>query len=147
MSLSPIAQHVMLHTEASQRAAAELRRADLSEIRTLKQPPKGVSEVLRATLSILYHTTFDSDWTETKKAVTEPKFIDRLREFDPSTLTPEDRATLSFVDFSEKPKISAVAKICRWLEGVFNASRRVSHIPDELFPLVAFKRLPFRKRL
>ncbi len=124
-SFSPIAQRVALHTESAVRAASEIRRAELTEIRALKAPPRGVFEVIRAVLSIMFHMPFDLDWIEAKKTVSEPKFLERMKVFDPSSMTPEDRATVTEVDHGEKPKISAVAKMKSWLEGMYNASLRV----------------------
>jgi hypothetical protein len=128
-SAPPVSSTVFGHADSARIAASEIKRPDLTELKMLKVAPKGVLEVARVLLSVLNHSPCDLDWLEAKKIICEMRFPDKLKCFDPSTITLDERAMItSLENCQDKPKISAMVKMLKWLELMNKASLKVRTI-------------------
>lgn len=62
-------------------SVSSIRRQDLNEIRTYKQPPKLVQLTLEALCCIMTNTTKKMDWTQVKAQIQKPTLISEVIDF------------------------------------------------------------------
>ena len=124
-AFSPVQQSIQMQREAALRVAADIRRSDMTQMRNTRNPAQGAMDVVQVVLSILDHKPCTSEWNENKIIISDIRFVEKLKDFEPSTLTLEERTLISSLDFTDRPKLSIVAKLIRWLDCIYRASLKV----------------------
>jgi len=123
---SPVVVQVAAHTSRGHEAAGSVMRADLTELRMLKAPPQQTLDTLRTALALLNGGGVSDamDWAEVRKECGDQKFLNRLKEYDPTTMAPDAQtAAVSLPD--ERPAQPAAAKVHTWIKCMLAANLRV----------------------
>jgi hypothetical protein len=120
---------VAAHTARGHDAAAAVLRADLTELRMLKAPPQHTVDTLRTALALLNEDA-PLDWERLRKECSDQKFVARLKDFDPSSISPEAQ-TLAISLADERPAQPAAGKVHTWIKCMLAANLRVSIIPPK----------------
>jgi len=123
---SPVALQVAEHTDLARKAAGSLVRADFTEVRALKVLPDGVLELLRVVMQVLTHESCNLDWADLKKDCADPKFAQRLKDFQPETMTEADLGAVAALPaLNPKAKGALATKVQKWLHETNLAALRV----------------------
>ena len=122
--LTPIAAQVAEHRDDAVKSASSISRADLTELRMQKVAPQGCVGVFRALVTVVNHSPCELEWLELRKEVSDQKFLQKLKDFDPTTMTPQDR-TVAISLSDDKPMAAAAAKMHKWLKSMLAAHLRV----------------------
>ena len=123
---SPVIVQVAEHTELAYKAAGSIVRADVTELKTLKAAPKGVLELLRVALQLgSAEPCAAVEWADVKKECADAKFAQRLKEFNPMTVTEENHAAVAALVVDPKMKVAFAVKVHKWLSEINLAALRV----------------------
>jgi len=135
---SPVALQVAEHTEQARKAAGSLVRADFTEVRALKALPDGVLDLLRVVMHVLTHEPCNLEWADLKKDCADPKFAQRLKDFQPETMTEAYLGAVAAMPaVNPKAKGAFTAKLQKWLHETNLAALRVRFIRFAMFAAVA----------
>lgn len=86
-------------------------------------------DIISAVLSLLNHEPNKLDWNETRKVVTDVKFSEKLKVYDPDTITEQDHLNCKeALDNKEIPTLSIACKMQIWVQRMCAANLRVGEL-------------------
>lgn len=97
------------------KALDALNKKDLTEVKSYASPPVKVERVMQAVMILLEKTP---SWTEAKRQLGDPKFLDNLKEFDKDHIS--DKTLKKIARYTEDPelepnKVGIVSLACKSL--------------------------------
>lgn len=132
-----IMEDALPQMEEAEKALSSLTSADLTAIRTMKNPPLQVKIIMEA-ICILRDiktekTTISTDeyWAISKKMLNDPKFIENLIKFEkdsiPDHITEKLQSKISTSDAFDVDKIKLISiaceMLCKWVNAIIKYDR------------------------
>nr|BCL66104.1 cytoplasmic dynein 1b heavy chain [Volvox africanus] len=133
--------------DAARKAVGNIKKDNISEIRSLKMPPDAIRDVLEGVLMILGQQ--DTSWNNMKTFLGKSSVKDDIINYDAHKITPEIRARAdkllaakgnSFEDAVIRRVSVAAAPMAQWVKANLEFSKvlqRVSPLETELYRLQA----------